>query len=386
MEDGLRALAGRKALAEEIAGLLSPASIKKALSDPHSWRRPRPCGLTIHPGFGCPNACLYCYVSDMTGGPVEPRVLGLSGLELALALCSNPYFVPGRMGTFLAMGAVCDPFHPALASKTLEIMEALASRLGNPVQFSTKMPIDLGLARRLPKGLPISPLVTIVSLERASELEPRAPPPQERLRTISNLRKAGLKPMLFLRPMIPGLLEHEAEELLSEAKRAGALGVVVGSLRVSASIMRRLAGLGLDGPVRARLKRGRLGGKLVPVPSRDLRELVFSIAREKGLLVFRSACCANAYVAGVPCADLCWARGFCTSCPNRCLEKLPPIEAEEVKRALRSAFGLDVLGVSDEGLRLAIEVRRSAEARGVLDKVKKALEVAARRLVSIRVV
>ena len=286
----------------------------------------------------------------------------------------------------MAMGAVCDPFHPDLAGKTLDIMRAVASFLGNPTQFSTKMPIGPELAKEIPRGLPVSPLVTIITLEKAGELEPKAPGPEERLKTISILRKEGLKPMLFLRPLIPGLVEDELDDLISEAKHHGAVGVVVGALRVSRPILRRLSKIGLDGPIRARLKKEPPVGGLVPVPSRDLKEMAMRVAREKGLLAFKAACCANAYVAGVPCADLCWARGFCSNCPNKCLEKLPPVEEKAVREALEKAFGLEAREVSLEGLRLLVEVRARQGMEKLLDKARRALEVATRRLVSLRVV
>ena len=386
---GLEGLARKKQVVRLLAGLMDDEAVRRAGRDPHARRPPRPCGLTVHPGKGCPNACLYCYVGDLLGtGPAEPIPTRLSGLELAYALACNPFFVPGHMGTFLAMGAVCDPFHPSLARKTLDILSAVAEHLGNPTQFSTKMRLTPELVEELPRELPISPLITIVTLERADELEPRAPPPEERLEAIRLLRKAGFKPMLFLRPMLPGLVEKEADDLLSEARQAGALGVVVGALRVSEPILARLAKIGLDKPVRARLRGKKVpAGRLVAVPSSDLREFVLSAAREKGLLAFRAACCANAFCAGVPCADLCWLRGFCTRCPNNCPSKVPEVGEGEVAEALRAAYGLHATEVHVEPDRLIVHVRGKGRLpRGLMRAARKALEVAARRPTILRAV
>ncbi len=368
-------------LRAELEELIGREGALKARRDPHARRKPRPCGLTVHPGRGCPNACLYCYVGDILGtSPSEPEPLPLSGPELAYALVSNPYFVPGHMGTFLAMGAICDPFHPALAGKTLDILDAVARYLGNPTQFSTKMVLGPGLAAELAaKCLSLSPLITIVTLERAKELEPRAPPPEERLRTIRELRKAGLKPTLFLRPLIPGLVEHELEELVFEARKAGAVGVVVGTLRVSKAILARLRKLGLDKAVRARLKREPPLKGLVAVSCPDLKEEALKIAREKGLLAFKAACCANAYCAGVPCADLCWLRGFCTHCPNNCPEKLPEVDEGEVLSALKAVYGLEATEAAVEPAKLVVWVRKKAGVQRALETARIALEVATRR-------
>ena len=383
---GLPDLAKKKALARALASIIGREAARRAEQDPHARRPPRPCGLTVHPGRGCPNACLYCYIGDLMGtGPREPTPTGLSGPELAYALTCNPYFVPGRMGTFLAMGAICDPFYPSLAGETLDIMGAVARYLGNPTQFSTKMAIGPELAKRLPRRLPISPLVTIVTLEKARELEPRAPPPEERLRTIRALREAGLRPMLFLRPIIPGITDREADEILSEAKRAGAYGVVVGVLRVSKAILARLAKLGLDKPIRERLRGRRLPEHgLVAVPCPDIKEEVLAIAREKGLLAFKAACCANAFCAGVPCADLCWLRGFCTSCPNRCPEKVPEVDEDEVAEALRTAYGLRAREIRVEPNGLTVLLERGMASKRVLRAARKALEVATRRPTVLR--
>ena len=382
---GLGDLLAKADLLARLEAIVGPEGAEKARRNPHARRRPRPCGLTVHPGVGCSNACLYCYVGDLLGtGPMEPRPVGLSGPEMALSLASNPHFVPGRMGTFLAMGAICDPFHPRLVAKTLDIMASCARFLGNPVQFSTKMVLDAELVRQLPRGAPISPLVTIVTLERAKELEPRAPSPDERLKTILELRRAGFKPVLFLRPLMPGLVEHEADDIISEARAAGAVGVVAGALRVNRPIVERLKRIGLHEPILKRLRRSPPERKLVPVPSADLKELVLKAAEEKGLIPFKAACCANAFVAGVPCAGLCWLRGFCSSCPNGCPAKVPEAPEEDVEEALRTVFGLRARRVLVGPTRITIRLARPVAPGVDLTAVRMALEVATRRLIDLR--
>jgi len=384
---GLQAILAKERLSAEVAREIGPEGVEKARRDPHAKRGPRPCGLTIHPGFGCPNACLYCYVGDVLGkGPMEPRPLSLSGAELSYALLLNPYFVPGRMGTFLAFGAVCDPFHPALADKTLDIMAHLASRLGNPMQFSTKMALSPEIIERLPRGAPICPLITITTFEKASVLEPRAPSPWERLKTIRELRRAGFKPMLFLRPLLPGLIEREVDDIISEARRAGAEGVVVGALRVNKAILYRLRRVGLHKAILRRLKKesSSISSRgLLPVPSSDLKELVLKVAREEGLIGFRAACCANAFVASVPCTGLCWLRGFCTNCPNRCASSVPDIQGEDIAMVLERAFGLSAQAIRLKRGKLFIRLRDSPKS-GLLKAVRVALEVATRRPVILR--
>ncbi len=367
-------------LASEIAGEIGEEGVRRALKDPHSRRKPRPCGLTVHSGKGCPNACLYCYVADMYGVG-DPIPLGLSGKELVYALLSNPYFVPGKWGTFLAMGAVCDPFHPALVGKTLDIMRSVAEYLGNPIQFSTKMGLGPELVEQIPREASISPLVTIVTLKEAKKLEPNAPPVEERLETIRELRRRGFKPMLFLRPLLPGIVEDELDDLIEEAKKAGAVGVVVGSLRVSKGILERLKKAGYDvKPILSRV--GKVGDSLVSVPSEDLKDMALRIIEEKGLVGFKSACCANAFCAGVPCINLCWEGSFCTRCPNDCPSKLPSVDGEEVEEFVREAFGVEV-GVFFDGKTIEVRPkgRVSERSRRVMEAV---LRVCFRRRVRFR--
>jgi len=122
----------------ELKSKLPQSSIDRARGNAYSKRRPKPCGLTIHPGIGCALGCLYCYLQDMGLGKCVELSL-LSGEELVVSLLLNPRFVPGRYGTFLAFGSICEPFHHEISGKTIEYLDAIDRWLGNPCQISTKM-------------------------------------------------------------------------------------------------------------------------------------------------------------------------------------------------------------------------------------------------------
>ncbi|RLG74264.1 MAG: radical SAM protein, partial [Thermoprotei archaeon] len=83
----------KKKIAEELENRLPSRSVLRARRDPHAKRRPRPCGITIHPGHGCPLKCLYCYIYDM-GFTDKVVAYPLEPLELVYALAINPYVVP----------------------------------------------------------------------------------------------------------------------------------------------------------------------------------------------------------------------------------------------------------------------------------------------------
>jgi DNA repair photolyase len=118
---------------------LSEEERREARQDHHAKRPPRPCGITIHTGAGCPLACAYCYIYDM-GFPGSAKPYKLSPLQLAYAVATNPHVAVGPWGTLVAMGSVTEPFLPQTRELALGYMKAIAAYLGNPLQASTKMP------------------------------------------------------------------------------------------------------------------------------------------------------------------------------------------------------------------------------------------------------
>jgi DNA repair photolyase len=293
-------------LRELLSSQLSESEKKSAERDYHAKRPPRPCGITVHTAIGCVYQCRYCYIYDM-GFKIEVKPYPLRGLQLAYALLSNKYFIPGSRGTYLAIGSISEPFHPAVVNKTLEYIEVFYRYLNNPVQFSTKAYLSSQVCERLANisSKKISPLVTIVSLSESASLEPYAPNPEKRFETIRNLREAGLKPFLFLRPVIPGLTEKEYEEIIDLAVEHGAIGVVAGTLRVTRRILSELREAGLDvSAINRRLKipvEKMRSNVQYDVYTSDIKSQVANYARRKGLVFFPSACMANLYTHNTSC-------------------------------------------------------------------------------------
>lgn len=331
-------------LIKELEKFFTKDRLKVIRKDAHAKRLPIACGITVHMGHNCPFSCAYCYIEEMGFKFSETVPYPLSGKEIALALLYNPAFVPGKMGTFIALGSVADPFYPTVKDKTLEFIETVANYLKNPVQFSTKMLIDSETASKLKEksnGSSVSPLVTIVSLKEAKKLEPKAPSPSLRFKTIRNLSEQGFKVFTFIRPVIPGITDRDANEIIEKSKEMGATGVVVGSLRVNAGILNRLnkAGINTEGIIK-RIK-GQVTEKQVTIDARDLKEAIIQKAIQKGLLAYRSACCANAYAASVPCYGLCFFTKRCMQCPNNCLSKLPHVNESDVAYYLKEYFKIN---------------------------------------------
>lgn len=317
--------------------ILTKEQKSRAINDPHSRRVPRFCGLTVHFTVGgCPYRCSYCYSYDM-GLDTTPRPNPLSPEELVYALLMNRYFISGRYGTLIAVGAISEPF--IFPERALNYLREL-SFLGNPIQFSTKSYLSNVYASKIPQvPAPINPLVTIVTLDLVDILEPYAPSVDKRLETIRNLNNAGLRVCLFLRPIIAGVNYDEAKDIMRLAREFGAKCVVIGSFRITYHIYLQLKDLGLDlSKVESRINVKRLRRNprrqyAAPLTTREKENLIL-LARRIGLAPFKSACCSNSNNANVICPSMCFETNFCTSCQNECWKISKP-ELSLVKEALR---------------------------------------------------
>ncbi|CCC80992.1 conserved hypothetical protein [Thermoproteus tenax Kra 1] len=206
--------------------------VGRAERDHHARRPPRPCGITVHTGVGCPLACAYCYIYDM-GFPGAVKPYPLAPLEMAYALAANPYVAVGERGTLVAVGSVTEPFLPETRGLALGYIAAIAESLGNPIQVSTKYPPPAELAR-------YSADVLISVTDAEGRLEPRAPKPVERIKGAEELIKRGGSVALFVRPVVPGVTDRDIERLLALAWDAGIRRVIFGTLRVTSGIAARL--------------------------------------------------------------------------------------------------------------------------------------------------
>jgi len=358
-------------LLEKLANIMDKRSYERALRDDHTYRVPRACGITVHTAIGCPNACLYCYIQDMGFEFRSAKPYPLNGMQIVVSLLANEYFLPGL--TYLAFGSVSDPFiSKPVSERTLEYIHHISSYLGNPIQFSTKAFLDERLVERLKSyRRRISPLITIVTIEKSNILEPNAPPPELRLETITNLRKAGFKPFLFLRPIMPGINVDEIDELLNLAKQAGAYGVVIGGFRITRRIIDRLSKAGFDVThiLRRIGKKRRLTNKQVNIVLADIKRQVLKQAKEHGLRAVLSACCAMTIVLNengenVPCANCCFANGMCVEqfCGNNCRTKVPEISLDDLKIAIEDIFDTNVKDIEKRGYTLYVYLKGRARS------------------------
>lgn len=337
---------------------LSSKERREALMDPHSRREPRMCGLTVHPARGCSFGCKYCYIEDM-GFSGAPRVSKLNGLQLAYALLSNPHVLPSEGGTLLAFGSVTEPFLPGVRERTLEYLRVVRGVLRNPVQISTKSYLSQEDASELAEADPdLSVLVTIPALGYASRVEPFAPKPELRFRTIENLAKKSLHVSVFLRPLIPGVAEEDGPRILELARGSGARGVVLGTLRVTPKILERMRGaeIHLEDLLSDKNLRS---GRQVPIDASLIKSSLGRISAKLGLRVFPAACSANmdAHSLGCHACDL-----------GPCQGDLPPVDTHDLEEGLRLC-GIEAEVVrADEELRVIVKggVKKERVARSLV--------------------
>jgi len=261
---------------------LSIEEIRKARRNDHARRKPRPCGFTVHIAKGCNAKCLYCYVNS------KPELVDLSPKALVYSLLLNPLFKPGE--SFIAIGSICEPLD--FPNYTKEFLEEVL-KLGNPIQISTKE-VNYDLADVLKR------VDTLVSMcipfdDICKRFEPNRPPPSERLEFCKEIDGC-----VFLRPILP-MIDLETykkgiEEISEYTDR-----VILGNLRLTRNVKKKL---GIDN---------------LPKKYFEMKEELEKFAKEElGLIVFRAACCSNAYKHNVPCWNRCWEKGFCSKCPNTC--------------------------------------------------------------------
>ncbi len=279
-----------------LESILEENEAREASRDPHSRRKPRPCGLTIHPALGCSFGCVYCYVPTM-GFRGKPRTYRLSGEQLAYALSLNPYFLPTIHGTLIAVGSVTEPFmNDEVSSKTIEYIGCLKRFYGNPIQVSTKAVLKHDALLKLREACmgDLSLLASVSTLKLDWKLEPGAPRAVDRIKLLREALKVGLDSRLFIRPIIPGVTDLEYKFILEKALEEGVPGVVAGSLRVNREIIDKLARAGVPvSAVLSRLKSRVLGDEQVAIDCRDVKRRILSEARRLGLEVHEAACSAS---------------------------------------------------------------------------------------------
>jgi DNA repair photolyase len=187
---------------------------------------------SINPYRGCEHGCIYCFARP------SHAYMGLSpGIDFETKLffkpeaarllekeLSNPRYTCER----IQLGANTDPYQPIERKLmiTREILKVL-SRFRHPVTITTKSALvarDADILGPMGQANLAMVSISITTLDRklARVMEPRASTPERRLQALKVLAEAGVPVMVGFAPVIPGLNDHEMEEVLERAAEMGA--------------------------------------------------------------------------------------------------------------------------------------------------------------------
>ena len=196
-------------------------------------KRKLPFARTINPYRGCEFACRYCY-ARYTHEFLNYR--DPEAFEREIYIKQNlDWLLEQELRGFdpseeIAIGTATDPYQPVerTARVTRSLLEVLARQSGLRIGLVTKSTLierDVDLLTTIAARNTLTLHITITTTDTvlARKLEPRAPRPDLRFRTVERLRAAGLTTGVLCSPLLPGLTDN-GPALNLVAKRAAEAG------------------------------------------------------------------------------------------------------------------------------------------------------------------
>ena len=189
---------------------------------------------SINPYRGCEFGCKYCY-ARYTHEFMEMK--DPADFERKIYVKQNAAWLLRqemrslRPGEEIALGTATDPWQPIerRARVTRSILEVLAEYRGLRIGVVTKSTLierDIDLLQRIAErsDLVLHITITTPDVELARVLEPRAPRPDLRFRTVRRLRQAGLRTGILCSPLMPGITDNPQalDAMCRRASEAGA--------------------------------------------------------------------------------------------------------------------------------------------------------------------
>ncbi len=187
---------------------------------------------SINPYRGCEHGCIYCfarpnhaYLGLSPGLDFETRLFFKpEAAQLLTAELSRKSYRPKH----IQIGADTDPYQPLerklrVTRRVLEVLQ----RFRHPLTIITKSNLigrDADILGEMGKAGLARAAISITTLDRklARSMEPRAATPQRRLEAVRTLTDAGCPVTVMFAPVIPGLNDHELEQVLETSAAAGA--------------------------------------------------------------------------------------------------------------------------------------------------------------------
>lgn len=204
-------------------------------------KRGMPFSHAINPYRGCEFACRYCYARytheflERTTDDFEHTIYFKQNAPWLL----RQELARLKPGVEIALGTATDPYQPLERHQRLtrSILEVFATTRGLSLGIVTKSALiarDIELLKEVSARhrLAIHLTVTTMDTELARILEPRAPRPDLRIRTLAKLRQAGLRAGVLCSPLMPGITDsrHSIDAVARAAAGARASFFAAGAL------------------------------------------------------------------------------------------------------------------------------------------------------------
>ncbi|HEX4311469.1 MAG TPA: radical SAM protein [Acidobacteriaceae bacterium] len=189
---------------------------------------------SINPYRGCEFGCKYCYARythEFIDRPDPEMFEREIYIKQHAAWLLRQELKRVRPDEYIALGTATDPYQPIerKAQVTRSLLEVFAEEQGLRLGIVTKSTLierDIDLLVRIASRNRLSLHLTITTPDArlARILEPRAPRPDLRFRTVERLRAAGLRVGILCSPLMPGITDtpRALEAMARRAKKAGA--------------------------------------------------------------------------------------------------------------------------------------------------------------------
>lgn len=185
----------------------------------------------INPYRGCEFACRYCYARythefmELQPEDFEHKIFFKQNAAWLLAQELKRL----KPGTEIAIGTATDPYQPLERKQqvTRSLLEVFARTDGLKLGIVTKSTLiarDIELLKKVAgrHSLTVHLTVTTMNARLARILEPRAPRPDLRMKTLTQLRHAGLRAGVLCSPLMPGITDSRASIAAVARAAAGA--------------------------------------------------------------------------------------------------------------------------------------------------------------------
>ncbi len=188
----------------------------------------------INPYRGCEFGCKYCYARythEFIDKPDPEAFEREIYIKQGAAWLLRQELRQVRPDEYIALGTATDPYQPIerRAQVTRSLLEVFAEERGLRLGIVTKSTLverDIDLLTKIAarNRLTLHLTITTPDAKLARILEPRAPRPDLRFKTVERLRAAGLRVGILCSPLMPGITDtpRALEAMARRAKKAGA--------------------------------------------------------------------------------------------------------------------------------------------------------------------